>query len=207
MLDFLSISFIILLGVISPGPDFAIVTRNTLRYSRKTGILTTFGISIGTLFHASYCIFGFALVISKSLLVFNIIKYIGAGYLIYLGLKGVLEKKSSNLVLSEEARKFVISPFQAFRQGLFCNVLNPKTILFFLALFTMMIKPSMPIPIQFLYAIEIAAIHFLWFSLITIFFSTTQVKDFLGQFLHYITKTLSGFLILFGIKMAAFSQN
>lgn len=94
MLEFFTISIVILLAAISPGPDFALVTRNSLRHSQKAGVMTALGIAIGTLFHASYCILGFVIIISKSILLFNIIKYMGASYLIYLGIKGLLEKKN-----------------------------------------------------------------------------------------------------------------
>ncbi len=206
MIEFLSVSLIILLAVISPGPDFAIVTRNSLRYSQRIGIMTTLGITTSTLFHASYCIFGLAIVISKSLLLFNIIKYVGAAYLIYLGIKGLLDKSPAMPLASNEKSKKTISDFQAYYQGLFCNVLNPKTILFFLALFTMMIKPNTSLMIQFGYALEIAFIHLMWFSLVSVFFAHQRIKVFLGKFLHYITKALGGFLIIFGAKVATLSR-
>ena len=207
MLDFLTISLIILLAVISPGPDFAIVSRNALRYSQKIGLFTAMGVSCGALFHGSYCILGFAIVISKSLLAFNIIKYVGAAYLIYLGIKGLLEKQTSSNQVTIE--KFVkeISAAQAFRQGILCNVLNPKTILFFLALFTMMIKPSTSLATQAGYGIEISIIHFSWFSLVALFFSHPKVKLFLGKFFHYITKAFGGLLVIFGLKIATISQH
>lgn len=206
MLEFLTVSIIILLAVISPGPDFAIVSRNALRYSQKTALLTAAGIAASTLFHATYCILGFAILISKSLLLFNIIKYIGAAYLIYLGIKGLREKNPSSAQTEIEKSNKNISLLQAFGQGLLCNALNPKTILFFLALFTMMIKPSMPLTLQAGYGLEIAMIHFLWFSFVAILFSHQKVKLFLGKFLHYITKAFGGFLVLFGLKIAALTQ-
>ena len=111
MLEFMTISLIITLAVMSPGPDFAIVSRNALRYSQKTGLFTAMGIACGSLFHASYCILGFAIVISKSILLFNIIKYIGASYLIYIGIKGLLEKKTSSNIEAQKSNA-EISAFQ-----------------------------------------------------------------------------------------------
>src|SRR3990167_10850400 len=102
MLEFFTTTLVILFAVISPGPDFAIVTRNALRHSQNTGIMTALGIATGTLIHVSYCILGLAIIISKSLLIFNIIKYIGASYLIYLGVKGLFEKRSSTEIPAEE---------------------------------------------------------------------------------------------------------
>ena len=204
MFEFFTISMIILLGVISPGPDFAIVSCNSLRYTRKTGVMTALGVACGSLLHSAYCIFGLAIIISNSLLLFSIIKYIGAAYLIYLGGKGIfsqqvliqatVEKSSQNLSLT-----------QAFRQGLFCNLLNPKSVFFFLALFTTVIKPSMPIIVQIGYGFEITLIDSLWFSIVASLFSNKKIKILLGRFLNYVTKLFGGFLIIFGLKIATLS--
>jgi threonine/homoserine/homoserine lactone efflux protein len=115
MFEFMTITLIILLSTISPGPDFAIVSRNALRYTQKTGVMTALGVACGTLFHSIYCILGFAIIISRSLLLFNIIKYIGAAYLIYLGVLGLFEKRESFAVDGLEPVKN-LSDFQAFRQ-------------------------------------------------------------------------------------------
>ena len=68
MYELLSITLIILLAAISPGPDFAVVTKNALLYSRKSGIFTAMGVSTSLLIHSTYCILGLAIVIAKSLL-------------------------------------------------------------------------------------------------------------------------------------------
>ncbi len=204
MLEFLEVSFMILLATISPGPDFTIVSRNALRYNCKTGMMTALGIACGTLFHSVYCILGFAIIISRSLLLFNIIKYVGAAYLIYLGVKGLCETLAptqTDVSMIEGDP----SGFQAFRQGLFCTTLNPKAILFFIAFFTIIIKPTMPIYLQSTYAFEIALIDMFWFSAVAFFFSHDKIKAILGTCLHYVTKFFGGFLILFGLKIAVLS--
>ena len=201
MFEFLSITFLIMLAAISPGPDFALTVRNSL-YSREVGTLTALGITAGLLVHASYCILGFALVISKSILLFNVIKYLGASYLIYLGIKGLMTKKSDlNLAVENDGKKR-ITLFQAFSQGFLCNVLNPKAVLFFLAFFTLIIQPSMPLKVEIGYAFEIALIHFIWFSILAYLFSHHRIKASLGRVQYYITKALGGFLVLFGLRIA-----
>lgn len=205
MIEFLTITAIILLATISPGPDFIMVTRNALRHTQKTGMMTALGIACGTLCHSVYCILGLAIIISRSLLVFTVIKYLGAAYLIYIGVKGLFEKKfeiSNNSVEQTTCP----SAFQAFRQGLFCTALNPKAILFFIAFFTMIIKPSMPMHIQASYALEIAMIDLIWYVSVSFLFAHPKVKTLLGQALHYVTKTFSGFLILFGLKIATLAK-
>src|SRR5829696_6413293 len=120
MQEFFSISVLIMLAAISPGPDFAMVTKNSLLYSRRTGIYTALGVSVSLLIHAVYCIFGLALIISQSLLAFSIIKYLGAAYLIYIGIKSLWAKRET-VQLEDKQLKKSLSALSAFYQGLLCN--------------------------------------------------------------------------------------
>lgn len=203
MLEFLTISCIIFLGAVSPGPDFILVTRNALQYSQRTGVMTALGVACGAFLHASYCILGLAVIISKSLILFKIIKYIGAGYLIYLGAKGILSKESPVKMSVEKAIE-EIRASHAFFQGLLCCALNPKAVLFFLALFTMVIKPSTSFSMQFGYALDIVFLEFFWFACVSKLFAHEKVKNFLGRFLHYMSKFFSVVLVSFGLKIALF---
>lgn len=83
--QFLTVAVVHLFAVMSPGPDFAVVTKNSLLHSRKTGIYTSLGIALGISVHIAYSLLGIGLVISKSAVLFSIIKYLGAGYLVYIG--------------------------------------------------------------------------------------------------------------------------
>src|SRR5471030_649289 len=86
LLMLISICFI---GMVSPGPDFLLVTKNALLYPRRQALATALGVVSGCLFHASYCILGLAFIITQSIMLYTTIKYAGACYLIYLGIKGL----------------------------------------------------------------------------------------------------------------------
>lgn len=77
------------LALASPGPDFVMVVKNALGYGRSTGIRTAIGIGLGIGVHVLYCTFGLALIISKSIVAFSIIKRAGAAYLVYIGIKSL----------------------------------------------------------------------------------------------------------------------
>lgn len=203
MTDFLVNTFFILLATISPGPDFAIVSRNAIRYNQKAGVVTALGIAAGTIFHAIYCILGLAVILSKSVLLFSLIKYIGALYLIFLGLKGLFSKEEANRNKEEKPTKKSIFT-QSFWEGLLCTTLNPKSILFFIAFFTMIIKPSMPMMIQVGYVVEMLIIDLVWYSLVAYFFSHQKMQKILGSCLHYVQKFFGGFLVYVGLKIATF---
>lgn len=196
-----TVTVIHLLAVISPGPDFIMACRNSLSYSRKTGIWTAVGFGFGIAVHIFYSLAGLALVISKSILLFNAIKFLGAGYLIYIGLKSVLSK-SSKIELGEQHKKEDITHFAAIRIGFLTNVLNPKATLFFLSLFTLVISPTTPLPIMGVMSIIMIINTMLWFSLVAVFLTQKRIRSIFEKFQGVFNKTLGGLLIALGIKVA-----
>lgn len=210
--QFATVAVVHLFAVMSPGPDFAMVTRNSLIYSRKVGVYTSLGIALGIMIHVAYSLLGIALLISKSILVFNVIKYIGAAYLIYIGYKS-LRAKPQTVLENEEVENWsekpakILSPLSSVYIGFLTNVLNPKATLFFLALFTQIIIPDTPQIIQFFYGIEMTVITFVWFTLVSILFSSTLVKAKIKKVQHYVERVTGAVLIALGVKVALSSQN
>lgn len=205
MQEFLSISLLILLAAISPGPDFAIVTKNSMLYSRKVGIYTALGVSTSLLIHTIYCILGLAIIISQSLLAFSIIKYLGATYLIYIGIKGVLAKHEVEELDFMHSQQLITSA-QAFIQGLLCNLLNPKAIMFLLAFFTLVVKPDHSLFVEMGYGFEISLIHMIWFSCLAYMITHHSIKTRLGRVQFYIVKAMGIILVAFGIRIATLTQ-
>lgn len=205
MQEFFSISLLILLAAISPGPDFAVVTKNSLLYSRKAGLYTALGVSVSLIIHAIYCILGLALIISQSLLAFSIIKYLGAAYLIYIGIKGLSAKREAVLLEDKRSNKS-LRPLSAFYQGLLCNLLNPKAIMFLLAFFTLIVKPGHSLWIEMGYGFEIAVIHMIWFSSLSMMMTLQAVQENLNRIQFYIVKAMGALLVAFGVRIATLSQ-
>ena len=132
MTELLAVVAITLFAVISPGPDFAMVSRNSLLLSRRTGVLTALGIAAGVCVHVTYTLLGVGLLIQQSLWLFNLIKLAGAAYLIFLGIKMLRAKPAAD---EESICQPALSSLGALRTGFLTNVLNPKVALFFLAFF------------------------------------------------------------------------
>lgn len=200
--QFFSIALIALLGAMLPGPDFAIVSRNSLFYSRQLGYFTALGVGAAILIHMCYCVLGVAVIIANSILLFSFIKYAGAVYLIYLGINALFSKQANNIFPAEQTQQIKMSKFISFRQGFLCNLLNPKATLFFLSLFTVVIKPNTPMSWQVVYAMEICIIAVTWFCSLTIILSHPYIKGLLEKSEAYIAKFLGVFLIGFGIVLA-----
>ncbi len=201
MLDysFYTIAIIGFLGALSPGPDFIVVSKNSITHSRKAGILTSLGISLGVGIHCTYCILGLALLLSKSLLLFSIIRYIGASYIIYLGIKGLFSKTVKEQHYNKKDK--VLTDFGAFREGLLINILNPKCILFMLSIFTMIVKPHTPYWAQAIYGLELAGIAIIWFCALSYLLTHRHISKSISKVQTIVTKVMGAFLVGLGIDL------
>ena len=205
MREFLLVAGVHLLAVMSPGPDFAMVLRNSLVYSRRVGVLAAVGLGLGILLHVTYSLLGIGLLISQSVVLFNIIKLLGAGYLIFIGVKSLLSKKQSQFEdesMPVEMPKEDISTFGAVKLGFLTNALNPKATLFFLALFTQVISPHTVAGIKVLYGFEMAIVTFAWFALVAVILTHNRVNALFGGIKHYLEKVFGVILVALGLKVA-----
>ena len=115
--------------IISPGPDMIYVITRGMAHGRKAGIVSAIGVIVGILVHTTAAALGITLIFQTSALAFLIVKYLGAIYLIYLGVKAWRDKNALNL----QSQTSIINPHALFWQGVLSNVLNPKIAVFFLA--------------------------------------------------------------------------
>ncbi len=202
----LTIATIHLLAVMSPGPDFVLISRNSLIYSRKTGIYTALGLSMGILVHVVYSIIGIGYIVSRSMLLFSVLKFLGAGYLFYIGYKTLTAKKPVESTAVTQVEQS-LSRLEAVKMGFITNVTNPKVTLFFLSLFTQVINPETPISWQVVYGFEMAFVTFLWFTIVATICSFRLIKERFTGIQYYLEKIMGGILIAFGIKLAVSKVN
>lgn len=196
-----TVALVHLLAVISPGPDFMMITRNSLVYSRKTGMYSAVGLGIGILVHVAYSLIGIGFIISKSILLFNFIKYLGAVYLIYLGYKSLTSKAGISDGETEETRQD-ISKINAIKIGFLTNALNPKATLFFLSLFTLVINSQTPLFIKLFMGVEMVIVTTLWFMFVAYVFSHNLLKSRIHKVQHFAEKFIGVVLIALGVKVA-----
>ncbi len=196
-----TVTVIHLLAVVSPGPDFIVAVRSSLMYSRKTGIWTAVGFGLGIMVHIFYSLAGLALIISKSILVFSTIKFLGAGYLVYIGLKSIFSK-ATGIKIGEHDKIKDISTWQAVKVGFLTNVLNPKATLFFLSLFTLVISPDTPLIIMIIMSAIMVINQIIWFSMVSIFLSQKRLRSAFDKHQNIFNRTLGGLLVALGVKVA-----
>ncbi|MCG8710522.1 LysE family transporter [Brenneria sp. 4F2] len=186
------------LAVISPGADFAMVTRNSLTGRRRAGILTASGIAAGVLLHVTYTMLGVAAVMSRTPQLYAVIKYLGAMYLLYLGYKTFTNTRppinAAGLMNSR------ISGWRYFRQGLFTNALNPKTTLFVLSTFIQAVNSQTPLLLQLSYGAFMSLAHFVWFSLVALFFTAPLLQEKIHRGYAWINRIVGcGLMVLAGL--------
>ncbi len=198
MLELFTVATITILAVISPGADFAMVTRNSMMLSRRAGMLTAVGIALGVLVHVAYSVLGVGLVISRSILLFNLIKYLGAAYLVYLGVT-MLRARAE---VPGAARVRALSDLGALRIGFLTNATNPKTTLFVVSLFTQVISPQTPLLIQLGYGAFMSLAHLLWFMLLACAFSSAPAQRMVASARHHVERAIGGVLVCLGLTLA-----
>lgn len=190
-------------AVVSPGPDLVMAIRNSMLHSRRAGILTALGFALGVLIHVTYTIAGLAAIIAKSVVLFNILKYIGAAYLLYVGIKALRSTGMDASALSPDAApRSAMTDLQAVRSGFITNLFNPKATMFFLALFSQIIDPAYSIGIQVTFGLTCAVMVFGWFSLVAVVLNTPAIKAKFMRASKWIDRTCGAFFIALGVRLA-----
>ncbi|AGH82303.1 lysine exporter protein LysE/YggA [Psychromonas sp. CNPT3] len=202
--EFLMITIVHLLAVMSPGPDFAIVIRQSIRFGRKTAIITSLGIGAGIAVHVSYTLLGIGFLITQSKPIFVAVQIIGALYLTYLGIKLLLSK--TNLDVQEEQLESIQEDTRhhqkAFLLGFLTNILNPKAALFFLAIFTTIVSVNTPLAVQSIYGIWIVLSTMLWFSLVSFLFTRKSIRSKFIRYSVIFERAMGIILLAFAARLA-----
>lgn len=162
------------LAVISPGADFAVVSRNSSLFGRGAGLASSVGIASGCFVHVAYAILGLALISQYVPEFFEYVRIVGAGYLLYLGLTMVRSKPIQ--VNARDGSNNQLTNWRYFGMGLLTNSLNPKTSLFVISLYSQVIGPDTSLEAKLLWGAFIAASHLLWFSAVSMFMSAPAIR-------------------------------
>ena len=203
-IQFFTVATIHLFAVMSPGPDFAIILKQSLSHGRKISIITSLGIGTGILIHALICMLGLGMVISESKFLFNFIKILGAIYLFYIGTKSLIQNVQFKTYENNSINQ--ITALKSFRLGFLTNVLNPKATLFFLSLYATIITDQTTIATQAMYGLWMSAVTGLWFCLLSIMLTNKSVIQKIQKFTVIIQRGTGVMLIVFAIKLLFSNQ-
>lgn len=200
--EFLTVALIHLLAVASPGPDFAVVVRESVAHGRRAGTWTALGVGSAIFLHVGYSLLGIGLIVSQSIVLFNGLKWLAAAYLVYIGYKALRAQPAVATVEQVDLARPIRTPRGAFVAGFMTNGLNPKATLFFLSLFTVVIDPHTPLPVQAGYGVYLALATGLWFCLVALLFSQQRVRAGFARLGHWFDRIMGAVLIALGVKIA-----
>ena len=194
--------------IILPGPDTAMATKNSLVAGKIGGVKTVFGTCVALLIHTLAAVIGLSALIVKSALLFSIFKYVGAVYLVYIGIKALLAvRNTSDLNTNEVPINNENKHTSCFRQGFLTNLLNPKIAVFFLTFLPQFLNPNHNTFIQLLVmGLTYLILTVIWFAFYI--FLIDKISAFMKKpkTQRYIQGLTGIVLIGFGIKLA-FERN
>ncbi|WP_286261847.1 LysE family translocator [Thalassotalea atypica] len=200
--EFLVIAVVHFLAVASPGPDFAIILKQSVRYGRKTALMTSLGIGTGILVHVAYSLVGIGLLIASDERLFTLLKYIAASYFCYIAWHGLRAKKPTiNEQGMARSNDPVPSNKRAFSTGFLVNGLNVKATLFFVSLFSMVISPDTPTEIKLSYGIYMAVATAAWFSLLSYLLNHQKMGMLIQTKGYWLDRIMGAILLLLAIEL------
>ena len=196
--QFFFIAFAHFLAVVSPGPDFILINRQSFLYGRSVAIFTSLGIGFGIIIHSLYCIVGLNF-LSQNQIIISFLRLICGFYLIYLGYYSLV---SSSLLKSKEKFndiKKTLTFLNAFKIGFITNVLNVKATFFFLSIYVFI--ASSPTIVKLFYGIWMSLITSFWFIFLSIILTSKFVEEKTYQYQVYINKLMGVILVYLGLDI------
>jgi threonine/homoserine/homoserine lactone efflux protein len=187
--------------VFIPGPATLLTIARATSSGTKGGIATGAGIAAGDIFHTVMAMVGISAIIATSATLFSIVKYIGAAYLVYLGIRAIIEKTPAD----PSAGALAISAGKAFRQAVLTEVLNPKTALFFLAFLPQFVRPENGTVMLQLAVLGVVFVVLGLFSTVVFAVSAGRLGSFLRRnptVLKWQGKIVGGIYCALGVRLA-----
>ena len=188
---------------LTPGPDTAYILGRSIAQGRHAGVASALGITVGSIFHTCAAALGLSAILATSAFAFGAIKLLGGGYLVFLGIKMLLERRKQ-LSLPSGFRQRTTAA--AFRQGIFTNVLNPKVALFFLAFLPQFIDPasSTKVPAFLVLGFTFVTTGTIWCLILAWFASGFSERLRGNQIIaQWLNRAVGSFFIFLGVRLAA----
>lgn len=206
--EFLKLTLVHFLAVAAPGPDFAMVVRQSLRHGHRVALWTAVGIGTAICWHVSYSLFGLGMLVRGSRTAFEVVRWAGAAYLAWIGFVALRARPlevSAGPLGGALGREGGTSRRQAWRTGFVVNFLNPKATLFFVAFFATLVSPHTPRLVRVGYGAWISLTTMAWFSFVAYVFTRERVRRGFLRHGHWIDRALGVVFLAFAASLAASS--
>lgn len=194
-----TISFVTLLVIMSPGPNFFLVVSTSLAKSRRSGVITSLGVGVGSLTYSIAGFLGVAAIVSSSQTAFLALRIFGGAYLIYLGFN-MLKKRTTKDHSETNVLKHNNGWIRSFTTGLATNLSNPKAMVFYISLFSVSSDPMPPF-YKALTCFFIFIISASWYSFVALSFSHKKVRNFYERRNRAISGFFGAAIVAFGLKI------
>ncbi|WP_375452477.1 LysE family transporter [uncultured Devosia sp.] len=194
------------INAVIPGADFAMVLRQAIAHDRRASLFTSAGIAASILVHGSYTLLGVGVIVGQSLLLFNILKWAGAAYLMWLALSALRSAPPTapDIAVAGDVKR---GDWAAFGLGFLTNLLNPKAVLFFLALFTTLVSAQTAGEVKIVYVACMSIMLFAWFALVSVFFTTANIRQGFFRLGRWFNRVTGITFILLAVRVAVSQQH
>jgi RhtB (resistance to homoserine/threonine) family protein len=204
--EFLKVAIAHMLAVMSPGPDFALVLRQSLAHGRRTAVWTAVGVGSAICLHVTYSLCGLGLLLRGSPVAFTALKFAGAAYLAWMGVRALRAQPLSPLAAGTGASaRELPRAHAAWTTGFLTNALNPKAALFFIALFASLISKATPLPVKAFYGVWVSLTTMGWFSLVAVALTRERMRRAYLRSGHWIDRVLGVVFLVFAASLVAAS--
>ncbi len=203
MRTLLEVALVHALAVIAPGPDFAMILRNSIRGARTVVLATAMGIASGIALHSTYGVLGLTWVLQGRPRFLLAVQVLGGLYLVFQGLLGLWRQSFGRPVLDESAGPPEQSALwkTGWRQGFLTNTLNPGAMLFIVTVFVSFVTPQASVWMQVACAVEMVVATALWFGLLAVLLTRRDVRRRLEQLAPALTSGAAVALVFFGVRV------
>ena len=197
MTEFITVVLLHMFAVMSPGPDFFLITRQSLRYGRQVAIWSALGIGSGILVHSLMAITGILLLITSNEYFLSLLKIICSAYLVYLGSVSIFKASTFDQIEMPESKW---ANANGFIVGLMTNLTNVKALLFFVTLFGVVLNSDNKSNL-FVYGLYMSFATFIWFAFVGYVFTNQNIKRKFAYFFRYFEKFLGVILVIIAVQI------
>ncbi len=191
---FFQIVLVCLLGAVSPGPSMVVVINNAIFKNKFNGIITALGHGFGIGIYALFAVLGIGIIVETNLVLFNIIKIISILFLFYLGIQALVRKNK----LDFKKDKF-IDGRQSFLQGLMISILNPKILIWFMAIYSQFMSVNNDIYLNVSLVLIASVVDALWYVILVNLVTSREIIELIKNKVHVIQKLIGFIFIIISI--------
>lgn len=219
--QFLLIAMVHFFAVASPGPDFALILKQSIQYNRRIAIYTSLGIAAGIILHVTYSLVGIGVLIASDERLFTGLKYLAASYFCYIAWHCIRAKKPESVTLDQQSNASSVkasvinttsdrdfpSAKKAFLSGFLINGLNVKATLFFVSLFSVVIAPETLLSIKIAYGVYLVTATGVWFCFLSYLLTQQHIRSILQRKGYLLDRVMGVVLLLLAIQLVLSDLN